>query len=93
MVLDFRFPSTLAIFRCHLPLGSRAELEWSVRTEADCSPRAHFVYNVILLLFGIPTALFTVLLVLRLQFFPKLNLFLVFLPLWIMDCRSEVRAL
>lgn len=35
--------------------------------------------------FGLPILLFSILLVLRLQWVPQLNLFLVFIPLWFMD--------
>ena len=48
--------------------------------------RAFFVYKVILFLFGLPIALFTVLLMLKLQWFPHLQLVVVFTPLWFMDC-------
>ena len=45
-----------------------------------------FVYDVLLILFGIPIIVFTILLVIKLQYYPNFVLFLVFIPLWIMDC-------
>lgn len=68
-----------------LSVGSREEMGPNVRKLPQFHARAHFVYNVILLLFGIPTLIFTLLLVTKLEFFPHLHLVLVFLPLLIMD--------
>ena len=45
-----------------------------------------FVYKILLVLFGIPIVVFTILLVIKLQYYPNFALFLVFIPLWIMDC-------
>lgn len=72
--------------RDRLSIGSSKEMGPNVLFCPRFQNRAHFVYDVILLLFGIPTLVFTLLLVLKLEFFPSLHLFLVFLPLLIMDC-------
>lgn len=52
--------------------------------------RGLVVWRVLLYLFGLPILGFSILLVIRLQWCPTLNLFLVFIPLWFMDCNSTV---
>lgn len=49
------------------------------------SAEASVVYKVILYMFGIPFALFTVLLTVKLQWYHQLQLVIVFCPLWLMD--------
>lgn len=52
--------------------------------------RGLVVWRVLLYLFGLPILGFSILLVIRLQWCPTLNLFLVFIPLWFMDCNSTI---
>ena len=54
--------------------------------------RATRLYLVLLFLFGIPVLVFSVLLVLKLQWFHSLYYVVVFIPLWIMDCRGSSRS-
>lgn len=54
--------------------------------------RATRLYLVLLFLFGIPVLVFSVLLVLKLQWFHSLYYVVVFIPLWIMDCRDSSRS-
>ena len=48
-----------------------------------------FVYKVLMILFGIPIIVFTILLAMKLQYYPQFSLFLVFIPLWMMDCMID----
>lgn len=86
LVLDDCVSPLMGHLRHRLPIGSSKEMGRNVLVFLFVQTRAHFVYNVILLLFGIPTLVFTLLLVVKLEFLPSLHLFLVFLPLLIMDC-------
>ena len=51
------------------------------------------MWRVLLYLFGLPFCVFSFLLVLRLEWFSSLNLFVVFIPLWIMDCMHSMHSM
>ena len=53
---------------------------------------ATHLYLCLLFLFGIPMLLFSILLVVKLQWFHSLYFAVVFIPLWIMDCYDVERA-
>lgn len=88
MVLGMGISTSMDYLSYHFSSSSFSELGPIVVTLLLLNCRAFFVYCVFLILFGIPLFLFTLLLVIKLQWFPSLCLFVVFIPLWIMDRRG-----
>lgn len=86
--LDCCLYSFLDCFTYCLPFSSMEVIQSTVQCFfSSFIIRAFVVWRLLLFLFGIPIFVFTVLLVIRLEWLPSLNLWVVFIPLWFMDCK------